>query len=116
MNTKKEDLFKSDDQFRTLFEHSHDAMIISNREKEILLVNAAAERIFGYKENELIGKSILELMPEDKRSSYDNDMSEALKDKVVTNRDNSKDFFGKRKNGEIFPIELTFTGWNSKNR
>ena len=115
MNAKKENQFKSNDQFRTLFEYSHDAMIISNKKKEILLANTAAEKIFGYKKDELVGKSILELMPKDRRSNYDNDISEILKNKVVTNRDNYDEFLGRRSNGETFPIELTFTGWKSKN-
>ncbi|MCK4979041.1 MAG: GAF domain-containing protein, partial [Candidatus Delongbacteria bacterium] len=115
MNAKKEDQFKSNDQFRTLFEYSHDAMIISNEKKEILLANTSAEKIFGYKENELIGKSIIELMPKDRRSNYDNEISDILKNKVVTNRDNYDEFLGLRSNGEVFPIELTFTGWKSEN-
>jgi PAS domain S-box-containing protein len=113
MKEKNIEIFKSNDQFRSLFEHSHDAMIISNSDKEILLANTAAEVMFGYEKSQLIGINIAKLMPVDRRNNYDRDLKEVMKGRIVTNRDNRLEFLGLKHDGTVFPIELTFNGWKS---
>ncbi|MDA3884686.1 MAG: PAS domain S-box protein [Candidatus Delongbacteria bacterium] len=111
MSSKKEYIFESNNQFRTLFEHSHDAMIISNKDKSILLANNEAERMFGYEKDKLNGMNILELMPPDRRGNYDGDLEKVIKGSIVTNRDDKLEFLGQKLDGKVFPIELTFSGW-----
>jgi PAS domain S-box-containing protein len=107
MRSKKEYIFESNNQFRTLFEHSHDAMIISNKDKSILLANNEAERMFGYEKDKLNGMNILELMPPDRRGNYDGDLEKVIKGSIVTNRDDKLEFLGQKLDGKVFPNELT---------
>lgn len=48
----------------SLFENATEGIILTNGQGEIVLVNPAAQRMFDYKENELIGSPIEVLLPE----------------------------------------------------
>ena len=92
-----------------IIQSSHDAFIVSDHDMKIVYSNKTAQNIFGYTEKEMEGLSILELMPEDRRKNYANDIESALKGEIITNVNTDIDLFGQRKNGKAFPIELTYT-------
>jgi PAS domain S-box-containing protein len=50
--------------FKTLMSHIGEAVIISDRDENILFWNASAERIFGYSELEALGKTLSIITPE----------------------------------------------------
>ena len=50
--------------FKTLVSHIGEAIIISDRDENILFWNASAERIFGYKAEEALGKTLSIITPE----------------------------------------------------
>jgi PAS domain S-box-containing protein len=54
-----------------ILEASPNAVVLANEEDQVVLVNARAENIFGYRRNELIGQKISILVPERFRTSYD---------------------------------------------
>lgn len=56
-------LSKTEVKFRSLLEAAPDAMIISSEDGCITLVNSEAERLFGFKREELAGQNILNLVP-----------------------------------------------------
>jgi len=100
---------------KDIFSNSHDAFIISDSEKNIRFANRSALKMFGYSEEELLGKSIHSLMSEERTANYNKQMKEVLSGKVVSNIDSGEDLRGKRKNGEIFSIELTYVSSISGN-
>jgi PAS domain S-box-containing protein len=63
----QEALERSEALFRSLIEAVSDALIISDHEGVIRLINAQAERLFGYCRDELVGQPIEVLVPEGHR-------------------------------------------------
>jgi protein-histidine pros-kinase len=59
-----------DDRFRTLLEAAPDAILGVGAEERITLVNVAAERLFGYARDELLGQSIEVLISEASRATH----------------------------------------------
>ncbi|HEX8265625.1 MAG TPA: PAS domain S-box protein [Pyrinomonadaceae bacterium] len=59
----EEEVRKSEERYRALFEDAVDAIFISNIKGVYLDVNSSACRLLGYEREELIGKSVVELLP-----------------------------------------------------
>jgi PAS domain-containing protein len=64
-------LRQSEERMNLILEASPNAVVLANEEDQVVLVNARAENIFGYRRNELIGQKISILVPERFRTSYD---------------------------------------------
>src|SRR5947209_6545008 len=58
---------QSEKRFRDLFEKSPDAILVGDLEGKVLDVNAAACRLHNFNRENLIGKSVYDLVPADKR-------------------------------------------------
>ena len=92
---------------RAILDTAPDAIITLNKLGIIQSFNHGAENIFEYGSNEIIGESIKTLMPEDIANSHDHYMSE-FKDtdhSVIIGK--TRELYGKKKNGNEFPIDIT---------
>ena len=68
--------------------------------------NAAAEKMFGYKADELIGKDVHVLMPEPHRSRHTSYVDKYIETGQSSIMGTSRDVFALRKDGSEFPIQL----------
>ena len=57
---------ESEEHYRAVTEAATDAIITIDSDSMILVINPAAERIFGYSTEEMIGQPVLRLIPEDR--------------------------------------------------
>ncbi len=84
-----------------------DAVIVINEKGEIEYFNPAAEKIFGYNANEILGKKVNTLMPEPHTTDHDRYLQEYLSTQVphVINK-GRVNLTALRKGGEEFPIYI----------
>ena len=99
-----------------IFNNFNDAVIICDDVGEILQVNQAATRIFGYSQTEFLAMTVEELMPEPYRSSHKGYMLRYLKTGESHIMGVGRQLPALRKNGESFQMELSLTesGLNTK--
>jgi PAS domain S-box-containing protein len=99
---------QSEEQYRTVVETATDAVISIDEVSQILFVNPATTRIFGYDSSELIGRSLTILMPEFMRELH----KVAIERYLATGQRHMNwqgvELIGLRKNGEEFPVEVSF--------
>ena len=92
-----------------LFENATEGIILTDSKGSIVLVNPAAERIFHYTADELIGQSVEVLIPMRYRGGH-----EKLRNGFYDDPQNrimgwGRDLFAQRKGGEHFPVEVSLS-------
>lgn len=100
-------LVGSEKKFRALLESAPDAMVIVNSHGHITLANAQAERMFGYKREELIGQSIRVLIPERLRERHRAHQRSYLRDAKTRPMGSGLELHARRKDGSEFPVEIS---------
>jgi len=100
---------------RSIIEGAVDGAIIIDTKGRIQTFNKAAENIFGYNKKEAIGKNVKFLMPEPDKSSHDSYLKNYLKtgEKKIIGYDRT--VTGRRKSGELFPMDLAISEIKLKN-
>lgn len=83
-----------------------DGIITIDEKGVIESMNPAAERIFGWQANELIGKSVNTLIPEPWRSQHDHYIRRYLRTGVPHIIGYGREVRGLRKDGTTFPMDL----------
>ena len=103
-------LRESEEQTKSIALAAQDAIIMMNEKGLITFWNLAAEKIFGYSENEAIGKNLHQLLAP---MRYHGEHSKALSHFQHTGQGmaigKTLELAGIRKNGEEFPIDLSLS-------
>lgn len=104
----QEDLRASAESHRAVLESVSDAIFTIDGSSVILSANSAVETMFGYEVEELLGKSLTLLMPERHRRAH----RQGIERYLATGRRSfpwhEVELEGLRRNGEEFPIALSF--------
>jgi diguanylate cyclase (GGDEF)-like protein/PAS domain S-box-containing protein len=97
---------ESEAKYRGLLEAAPDGMVVVNQDGEIVLLNARAEKQFGYRRDELLGQKVTNIIPEGFAERLIADAlrttAEALEQQIGT----GIELCGLRKGGSEFPIEI----------
>jgi len=102
-------LRQSEARMRGVFDTVIDGLVIIDAEGTIDAFNPAAERIFGWSAAEVIGKNVRMLMPEPYRSEHDGylaDYQRTGRRKIIGI---GRMVEGKRRDGSVFPLDLSVT-------
>ncbi|MCC7262461.1 MAG: PAS domain S-box protein [Candidatus Latescibacteria bacterium] len=104
-----EKLRSREEQFRKLLDATPDAMLVSDGEGLITMINRQAEVLLGYTREELLGKSVDNLVPERFRAGHP-----SLREGYVRNPDNrgmgsGRPLWALTKDGREIPIETSLS-------
>jgi PAS domain S-box-containing protein len=110
----EEEVTSSEQRYRVIVEAASDAVISMDESGGILLANPATARIFGYDPVELIGKPLTILMPEFMRKLHEAGFRRYLATGERHLNWQGAEVSGLRKNGQEFPVEVSFGEMTSK--
>ena len=97
------------ERFRELLEAAPDAIIEVDAEGKIVLLNAATERTFGYSREELLGKTVDQLVPQELRAAHVNHRLAYSKYPARRPMGTGLHLQGQRKDGTRFPVEISLS-------
>ena len=97
---------RSELQFRALFEHSPDAIVVTSPEGTIIEVNAQVEKLFSYARNELVGQPVEILIPERFRHTHPQYRTDYGAHRKTRPMGAGLELYGRRKDGSEFPVDI----------
>jgi PAS domain S-box-containing protein len=103
----------SEERFRAITESANDAIVSANRSGQIVSWNAKAEAIFGYRPDEILGKSFVHLLPERHHRAHEARFAEWAAAGASQLAGQTLEFPGRRKDGSEFPLEVSFSTWST---
>jgi PAS domain S-box-containing protein len=96
-----------------LLDAAPDAIVAADESGLILLINAQAERLFGYDRDDLVGKSIELLVPESLRDSHSSYRTGYARNPRPRPMGSGLDLAGRRKDGTTFPAEISLSSFRA---
>jgi len=100
-------LFQGDVTVRTLLESLAEGVVIIDTSGTILLVNAAAEEMFGYQKEEIIGRPHAMLIPEQLRKAHEEHETDYFDEPRIRPMGQLLELSGRRRDGSEFPVEIS---------
>jgi PAS domain S-box-containing protein len=108
------DLRASEERFRAISTSAMDAILLLDQEDQIIYWNPAAEKTFGYIENEVIGKKLADLIIPVRGRERHASLLKSLNSNLI--RDKHFEYFALRKDRTAFPLDLSVTSVKLKDK
>lgn len=99
--------------YQRVIEMSLDAIVVADESGIITLWNTAAERMFGYSTPEALGLPVDRIVPEKLIERHRNGMNRFLATEAPVVIGKTVEMEGRRKDGALFPIELSLSSEKS---
>ncbi len=99
----------SDVMMASLFANATEGIVLANRAGQIVLVNPFGEKMFGFTKEEMIGQQIEILLPNEIREKHVHHRDSFHAHPVNRNMGAGRDLFAKRKDGTVFPVEVSLS-------
>lgn len=101
------ELRASEERARAIVDNATDGVIVIDDKGVIQSFSPAAERIFQYTANEVVGQNVSVLMPDPYRLEHDGYLANYLQGAEPKVLGRTREMEGLRKDGEVFPIDLS---------
>ncbi len=109
----EEMLRQSEERFRAVTQSANDAIITSNSLGIIIDWNKGAEKVFGYTQEEIIGKNLSVIMPEHYAHEHNKNIRRVMQGGEQHVLGNTVELVGLHKNGNEFPVEISLAAWET---
>ncbi len=97
---------RAEELFAVAVEASPSAMIATDAEGKIILLNAESERLFGYAKAELLGQPVEMLLPHSARETHPKLRQAYIHNPTARQMGMERELEGRHKSGSTFPIEV----------
>ncbi|NYZ16795.1 PAS domain S-box protein [Azospirillum sp. RWY-5-1] len=116
IRTREAALADSEARYRAIVQTAVDAVVVIDEAGSIHAFNPAAEQIFGYAADEVVGRDVTLLLPDASRAVQDARLADH--DRAGGSRilGTNGELVARHKDGTVFPIELSVAGWTSAGR
>ncbi|MEX1192227.1 MAG: PAS domain S-box protein [Brumimicrobium sp.] len=101
--------------YAVLFESIQEGLILVDNKGVIIENNSTAEELFGFEENELIGKKIEVLVPSKARDKHIDHRKTYHEKPVKRSMGSAMRLNGQRKDGSVFPVEVSLNPFKDDN-
>jgi PAS domain S-box-containing protein len=93
----------------SLFENATEGIILTDNTGHIVLVNPAAEKMFGYGSKEIVGELIEVLIPDQLKPNHQELRAGFYKNPSNRSMGHNRDLYGKKKDGTGLPVEVSLS-------
>lgn len=106
----EERLKASEERLKGVLDLAHDAIVSVDVRQRIVLFNPAAERMFGYRVDEIVGQPLSLLIPEPLRAAHADQFvgffREGVESRTMVDR---PEVSGLHRDGNVFPVEVSLS-------
>lgn len=95
--------------FQQLFNHVTESILVTDKEGKITKINPATEKLFGFMQEELLGKTVEYLMPSRFIEHHINHRSTYSKNPHSRSMGIGLDLYAQRKDKSEFPVEISLS-------
>lgn len=92
--------------YRSIIDGAPDGILVAGEDGEIILCNDAAEEMFGFPRQQLLGMSIEDLLPEEERDMHRGFRKQYHRHPRTRPMGTHLDLRGKRSDGKEFPVDI----------
>lgn len=111
----QEELKQSEERYKAVTNSAVDSIITIDREGIIVGWNQGAATTFGYEDIDIIGFPVSAIIPDNYLSLHEMALTRVNNSGKTHIIGRTVELHGRRKNGEIFPIELSLARWHTSN-
>ncbi|MBM3301275.1 MAG: PAS domain S-box protein [Deltaproteobacteria bacterium] len=110
----KGELRDSEKRLRAVAQTAIDAIVSIDTQDRIIFWNKAAERMFGYSDQEALGKPVGTIIPDSHKQAHLNGVKRYLETGEPALIGRTMELPALRKDGTEFPIELSLATWKAR--
>ncbi len=109
LNSCQAEFEKAREKYEKLLDSTPDAMLFVNKQNHIVMVNAQFEKIFGYRQDEIVGRKLDILVPERYKKKHSRRVQKFFEQPKVRSMGSHLEIYARRKDGTEFPADISLS-------